>query len=607
MLSGNNKHFIYKIMKKNLFVFLTLCLGLLVSCKEPDGPNKPDVPNEAPTLDLTIDELTSSSITFTIASETANKFGYRVSLASETAPTVEELMSESFGALDKSIQFTVTDLTPNTEYTVYAVVGYDDLYSEVGSLSVTTHKASEDPDFSLIELIDATYSTFKFRINGEENYFKFIPVEKAMLSELNATPQEWIETMGGIVDQGTNEYEWTDGLEYEGFPMSVAPGREYVIIAGLSDASGNLKDGVYTLQFRTPSIPDSDAEVSINFEEITSTTVSAYVNVDASISTYYVYVRELSWFEDIIANITVRGEIIRLNNQGNLIANILKLTDKTKEVERIIGYCQTELLKMSPSCLTLPNIDYSTSDSDISNFKDTDNNQKIINSSVKNGYTFIYKAYDYDTLALSGYRSTLYTLNKENEANKQKVKELDSKLSVLRRQKKQMNVVVCLVLLLFFGSIVFFNTLDEKNKNIESQQATIEHQSTENSKLTQENKLIHNSQAILQNQYSSLQKEYGVLDEKYDSLLRQFNYLTSSYNTLQSEANERKRTIEYLQSEKSTLEIRCNNYSRTITRKDNDYSTLQKKYNTLSNSYDVLSVKYYSTKEGKKELKNSNR
>ena len=308
-------------------------------------------------------------------------------------------------------------------------------------------------------------------------------------------------------------------------------------------------------------------------------------------------------FEDIIANITVRGEIIRLNNQGNLIANILKLTDKTKEVERIIGYCQTELLKMSPSCLTLPNIDYSTSDSDISNFKDTDNNQKIINSSVKNGYTFIYKAYDYDTLALSGYRSTLYNLNKENEANKQKVRELDSKLSVLRRQKKQMNVVVCLVLLLFFGSIVFFNTLDEKNKNIESQQATIEHQSTENSKLTQENKLIHNSQAILQNQYSSLQKEYGVLDEKYDSLLRQFNYLTSSYNTLQSEANERKRTIEYLQSEKSTLEIRCNNYSRTITRKDNDYSTLQKKYNSLSNSYDVLSNKYYNTKEGKKELK----
>ena len=308
-------------------------------------------------------------------------------------------------------------------------------------------------------------------------------------------------------------------------------------------------------------------------------------------------------FEDIIANITVRGEIIRLNNQGNLIGNISKLTDKTKEVERIIGYCQTELLKMSASCLTLPNIDYSTSDSDISNFKDTDSNKKIINSSVKNGYTFVYKAYDYDTLALSGYRSTLYTLNKENEANKLKVKELDSKLSVLRRQKKQMNVVVCLVLLMLICTIIFFNTLDEKNRNIQSQQVTIENQTTENSKLTNENKLIHNSKAILQNQYSSLQKEHGELDEKFDSLLRQYNSLVTSYKTLQSTTNERQKKIDELQSEKSTLEIRCNNYSRNITQKENDYSTLQKKYNALSNSYDVLSNKYFSTKEGKKELK----
>lgn len=311
-------------------------------------------------------------------------------------------------------------------------------------------------------------------------------------------------------------------------------------------------------------------------------------------------------FEDIIANITIRGEIIRLNSQGNLIANISKFTDKTKEVERIMGYCQTELLKMSTSCLTLPSIDYSTSDSDISNFKDTDNNQKIINSSVKNGYTFIYKAYDYDTLTFSGYRSTLYTLNQENESNKQKIKELDSKLSVLRRQKKQMNVVVCLVLLLFFGSVVFFNTLDKKNKDIKNQQDTIDNQLSENSKLTQENKLIHDSQAILQNKHFSLQKRHDELDEKFDSLLRQYKSLSASNKTLQSTINEKQRKIYELQSEKNTLEIRCNNYSGTISRKENDYSTLQKKYNSLSNSYDVLSNKYYSTKEGKKELKKQN-
>lgn len=308
-------------------------------------------------------------------------------------------------------------------------------------------------------------------------------------------------------------------------------------------------------------------------------------------------------FEDITTNIVVRGDILHLNNQGNLISTTSNLADKPQEVDRIINYCQAELAKMSSYCRTLPHIDYSTSDTDISNFRDSDNNQNIIDSSVKNGYTFIYKANDYDTLALRGYRTTLYTLNKENEANKRIITELDKQLSMLKRQKKQMNVVVCLVLILFVGSIVFFNTLDEKNKDIQSKQETIEIQTSENTKLVKENKDIHNRQEILKNAHHLLVEEHAVLDEKYDSLQREYNSLFSNYNSLEIAVNSKQRKIEELQSANNNLEIRCSNYSRTITRKDNDYSTLQKKYNSLSNSYDVLSEKYYSTKEGKKELK----
>ena len=308
-------------------------------------------------------------------------------------------------------------------------------------------------------------------------------------------------------------------------------------------------------------------------------------------------------FEDITTNIVVRGDIIKLNNHGNLVSTTSKLTDKPQEVDRIINYCQTELLKLSAFCQTLPSIDYSTSDSDINSYKDTDNNQNILNSSVKNGYTFIYKATDYDTLALSGYRSTLYSLNKENEANKRTITELDKQLSILKRQKKQMNVVVCLVLTLFVGSIVFFNTLDEKNRDIQSKQETINQQTSENTKLIKENEAISNSRVILQNQYSSLRKNYEKLDEQYNSLQREYDMLSSNYNSLQFTVNSKQKEINELQSEKNTLVIRCNNYSRTISRKENDYSALQKKYNSLSSSYEMLSNKYYSTKEGKKELK----
>lgn len=308
-------------------------------------------------------------------------------------------------------------------------------------------------------------------------------------------------------------------------------------------------------------------------------------------------------FEDITTNIVVRGDIIQLNNQGNLISTTSKFTDKPQEVDRIISYCQTELAKLSSFCRTLPHIDYSTSDNDISSFRDSDSNQNIVNSSVKNGYTFVYKANDYDTLALRGYRSTLYSLNKENEANKRTITELDKKLSVLKRQKKQLNAVVSLVLILFVGSIIFFNTLDEKNRDIQSKQKTIEIQTSENTKLVKENKDINNRQEILKNAHHLLVEEHAMLDEKYDSLQREYNTLSSNYNSLEILTNSKQRKIEELQSANNNLEIRCSNYSRTITRKDNDYSTLQKKYNSLSNSYDVLSNKYYKTKEGKKELK----
>ena len=305
-------------------------------------------------------------------------------------------------------------------------------------------------------------------------------------------------------------------------------------------------------------------------------------------------------FEDITTNIVVRGDIIKLNNHGNLVSTTSKLTDKPQEVDRIINYCQTELLKLSSFCQTLPSIDYSTSDSDINSYKDTDNNQNIINSSVKNGYTFIYKANDFDSLALRGYRSTLYSLNKENEANKQTISELDKQLSVLKRQKKQMNVVVFLVLILFVGSIIFFNTLDAKNKNIQAQQETIEYQTTENSKLSKEKKDIYDKQVALQNLNHSLIKEHDMLGEKFDLLQGEYDNLKSKYNLLESTLNTKQRKIDELQASNNNLEIRCSNYSRTLSRKDNDYSALQKKFNSLNYSYEVLSNKYYSTKEGKK-------
>ena len=173
-----------------------------------------------------------------------------------------------------------------------------------------------------------------------------------------------------------------------------------------------------------------------------------------------------SVFENIVADIAVRGDILYLNKKGNIETKISDFLDCIEETERVKSFCQSEISNLISNCKALPDINLSTTDSDVSYFKETDNCSEIIEASVKNGYTYIYKNQDYDTLALGGYRSTLQALNKENEAYKKRISEQEKKLKVLEVQKKQMGGVILLIIVLFLGAIIFFNKIEEKNESI---------------------------------------------------------------------------------------------------------------------------------------------
>ena len=213
-------------------------------------------------------------------------------------------------------------------------------------------------------------------------------------------------------------------------------------------------------------------------------------------------------FEDITTNIVVRGEILQLNKQGNIVSNISNFTDKLQDVNRVISYCQTELLKLSSYCHTLPNIDYSTSDSDFNNYKDTDNEQDIINSSVKNGYTFIYKKNDYDSLALSSYQSTLYFLNKENEKNKIQITELKNELNKIKLQKKQIKLVAWLFAILVGFALIMWNVISDKNKNLKLQIGEI-------NSLTNINKDYSDSISIMNSNLNTIKDNYNKRENEF--------------------------------------------------------------------------------------------
>ena len=308
-------------------------------------------------------------------------------------------------------------------------------------------------------------------------------------------------------------------------------------------------------------------------------------------------------FENIVADIAVRGDVLRLNKQGDLEPAIAYFTDKPDGVERTIANSLNEIARLSQTCRTLPDIDFSTTDTDVNYFNENDNSQTIIKSSVKSGYTFIYKERDYDTLALGGYRSTLSALNKENEAYKKRISEQENKLRILERKKKQMGVVVALFIALFVGSIIFFNIVEEKNNDIEVGKRTIEKQKVENYGLTEDNKALQEQKTELQSLNRDLAIKHETTNQELEGLRLEYERLKKNYSALKQENHSYVTEISSLTSRNSTLERNLKKVESDLASKNSAYRTLQNKYDRITSDLRVMENKYYATKEGKKELR----
>ena len=308
-------------------------------------------------------------------------------------------------------------------------------------------------------------------------------------------------------------------------------------------------------------------------------------------------------FENIIANCAVKGDILRLNKNGNLEVTISNFLDEPEGVVRAIANCQNEILRLDYACRSLPNIDYSTTDNDTYYFKENDNSSTITKTSVKNGYTFIYKERDYDTLALNGYRSTLSSLNKENESFRSRIKEQEHKIKVLEKKKKQMGVVVTLLAVLFFGSIFFFNTIEEKNADIETKQQTIDKQEVENTSLSQKNVTLVKENKAIQKEKTDLQSRNDDLTALQANLKQEYQNLKNKYESIKQENKAYKSENSSLRNKNNTLVRELDKAEKDMIKKNTEYNQLQARYNRVLNVLDEVEKKYYSTKEGKRELK----
>lgn len=308
-----------------------------------------------------------------------------------------------------------------------------------------------------------------------------------------------------------------------------------------------------------------------------------------------------SLYENLITNLVAKGYFIHFNDQGDIVSNVEKLYLNQEEIAQLRNSIQLNLQKLNS--VILPPVNYSKSKDSVKDFHISDSIEDIIESTHTNAYTFIYKSKGYNTSLLNSYQGIITRLSNEKKETINKYEDLQKIYAKTLRQKKQMKLVIFLVFALFVGSVIFFNTLEAKNKDIQSKQETIEQKNSENAKLETEKDNLLGRYVSLQDQYRILKNEHDSLNLKFDNLQYNYEELSLDYNQVKEQNSIKQERINDLQSKNQSLERQNRTYRNDVRKKDADYQDLQKKYNVLNQSLIIMENKYYSTKEGKKELK----
>lgn len=289
--------------KLSLLWSLLVSALFVVGC----GPDTPDTPTpddpvpggETPVITLEQNSVDFNSFTFDVTTTVAGELGYVVVAEGYSAPKMDEWFAANTTNVEASAIITVDGLNDNTNYTLYAVLRATNggVLSAPKTLKFTT---PDDGVVSPISIDYVGYDTIKFTINIESSYV-FQCIDKAYLEYMGQTPESYITTPGiGIPSQGVQEVEWVDGGAYGNYDMNVREDSDYYVIAAIT-SGGTITDQIFVAETRTPKKPQSDAGMTVELKNITSTSVTVATTPDDSVTEYYVYVRDKAWADTIIS------------------------------------------------------------------------------------------------------------------------------------------------------------------------------------------------------------------------------------------------------------------------------------------------------------------
>lgn len=166
-------------------------------------------------------------------------------------------------------------------------------------------------------------------------------------------------------------------------------------------------------------------------------------------------------FEDVITHLVIKGELLRFTTNGEIVSKVTELYREQTAVNQAIEFIKDGFRRLEVSCRKLPPVSYGVPSSEVKQMSRVDNIEEIITTSHTYKYTFIPKSIDYNTQALKSYKSVVSCLNEEKESVLEELRQVQSCLAKVQRQKKQFRYVLVLLVVVIGCTIGLFSLNDD--------------------------------------------------------------------------------------------------------------------------------------------------
>lgn len=278
----------------------------LSGCSD-DGVENKDPLLPPPTIDVSVDEVTRTTASFTINTNNASDYVYAVLPATETIADAEALFERGpvrYFEGEKTVKVDLNDLAGDTEYNLYVAVRNINpfVYSDLASEVIDTHV----PYTEMITLESVGLTSFSYHIMKPEGVtrYKHICVSKSdydyIVNLIGSSLHAYVSAFGAEATEDQTYNFDTTFFDANDFRQDIYSDMEFIIIAGESDEEGQVSaQAVKSLLFKTKKAGVAPYDIEVSVGNIGSMTADITIEPREGIERFRYLVAEKAEFDFI--------------------------------------------------------------------------------------------------------------------------------------------------------------------------------------------------------------------------------------------------------------------------------------------------------------------